>query len=127
LLGLGCWLGSFWGITGVAIAVALSTAILALTMVSYLNQLTGLTWYDALRPQGPAFIASVVMAGAVFTYQHWSEGVFGRHSPALLFSSTLVGASIYIIALWILRPSPVVALVKEFFTDLKPAVRGAVR
>ena len=96
-------------------------------MVSYLNQLTGLTWYDALRPQGPAFIASVVMAGAVFTYQRWGEGVFGRHSPALLFSSTLMGASIYIIALWILRPSPVVALVKEFFTDLKPAARGAVR
>jgi O-antigen/teichoic acid export membrane protein len=127
LLGLGCWLGSFWGITGVAIAVALSTAILALTMVSYLNRLTGLTWYDALRPQGPACIASVVMAGAVFAYQHWSEGVFGQHSPALLFSSTLVGASVYVMALWILRPSPVVALVKEFCTDLKPAARGAVR
>jgi PST family polysaccharide transporter len=127
LLGLGCWLGSFWGITGVAIAVALSTAILALTMVSYLNQLTGLSWYDALRPQGPAFIASVVMAGAVFTYQRWGADVFGRHSPTLLFSSMLMGASIYIVALWLLRPAPVVALVKEFLSDLKPAARGAVR
>jgi hypothetical protein len=107
--------------------VALSTAILALTMVSYLNKLTGLTWCDTLRPQGPACIASVVMAAAVFTYQHWSEGVLGRHSPALLLASTLVGASVYITALWILRPAPVVALVKEFCTDLKPAARGAVR
>jgi hypothetical protein len=45
----------------------------------------------------------------------------------VLFASMLVGASVYIIALWILRPSPVVALVQEFMTDLKPVVRGAIR
>ena len=67
------------------------------------------------------------MAGIVFTCQRWAEGVFGRHSPAVLFSSTLVGAIVYVIALWILRPSPVVALVQEFMTDLKPAAREAVR
>jgi PST family polysaccharide transporter len=127
LLALGCWLGSFWGITGVAIAVAITTAILAVTMVSYLNKLTGLTWHDALRPQGPAFVASAVMAAIVFVCQRWAAGVFGLHSPAVLFASMLVGASVYIIALWILRPSPVVALVQEFMTDLKPVVRGAIR
>jgi PST family polysaccharide transporter len=127
LLGLGCWLGSFWGITGVAIAVAVSTAILAVTMVSYLNKLTGLTWYDALRPQSPAFIASAVMAAAVYMYQYWGEGIFGLYSPAMLMLSTCVGASVYIVTLWILRPAPVVALMKELLTDLKPATRGAVR
>jgi O-antigen/teichoic acid export membrane protein len=127
LLTLGCWLGSFWGITGVAIAVAITTALLAVTMVSYLNQLTGLTWHDALRPQGPAFVASAVMTGIVFVCQRWAEGVFGLHSPAVLLASALVGAIVYVIALWILRPSPVVALVQEFMTDFKPVTRGAVR
>ena len=46
LLTLGCWLGSFWGITGVAIAVAISTAILAVTMVSYLQPTD---WSDLVR------------------------------------------------------------------------------
>jgi O-antigen/teichoic acid export membrane protein len=108
LLGLGCWFGSFWGLAGAALSVAATTAILAVTMVSYLNRLTGLTWYDALRPQRPAFMASMLMAGAVFAYQHWSAGVFGHHSPALLFSSTIVGASVYVMALWLLRPPQVV-------------------
>jgi hypothetical protein len=110
-----------------AIAVAVTTAILALTMMSYLNQLTGLTWSDALRPQRPAFVASVVMAGAVCSHQYWGEGVFGPHPPALLFSSTMVGASVYVMVLWLLRPPPVVALVKELLTGLKSAARGAVR
>jgi O-antigen/teichoic acid export membrane protein len=127
LFALGCWLGSLWGITGVAVAVAMTTAILAVTMVAYLNQLTGLTWYDAIRPQGPAFIASVVMAGAVFIYQRSMEGVWGHNSPAMLFSSTIVGAIVYTIALWIFRPSAVVTLMREFLTDLKPVARGAVR
>jgi hypothetical protein len=124
LLGLGCWLGSRWGITGVAVAVALSTALLALAMVVYLNRLTGLTWAEALWPQGPACIASVMMAGGVWAYQRWGAGVWGGQAPALLVASTLVGASVYMLALWLLRPAPVVALVREFCTDLKPAARG---
>ena len=67
------------------------------------------------------------MAGIVFVCQRWAEGVFGLHSPAVLFASALVGAIVYVIALWVLRPSPVVALVQEFMTDLKPAAREAVR
>ena len=96
-------------------------------MVSYLHQYTGLTWYDAVRPQGPAFIASVVMAGAVFLYQRGMEGVWGLNSPAMLFSATMVGAMVYTMALWIFRPPAVVTLMKEFLTDLKPVVRGVAR
>jgi O-antigen/teichoic acid export membrane protein len=127
LLTIGCWLGSFWGITGVAVAVTVTTAILAVTMVGYLNTLTGLTWYDGLQPQGSAFTASVVMAGTAFIYQRWAEGTLGAHSASLLFSTTMVGASVYIITLWILRPSPVVALAKEFLTAFRPAARGVTR
>jgi hypothetical protein len=67
------------------------------------------------------------MSGMVLVYQRWVEGVFGPHSFALLVSSTVMGAGVYVLALWIFKPTPIVALVKEFLADLKPITRGVVR
>ncbi len=51
LLTIGCVIGGFWGIVGVALAVTATTGILTIMMVSYLKSLTGLSWVDFIRPQ----------------------------------------------------------------------------
>jgi PST family polysaccharide transporter len=127
LLAVGCWIGSVWDITGVSVAVVVTTALLTATLVAYLNRLTGLTWLDTLRPQCPAFVAALVMSGVTFLYQRWIEGGLGPYSLAMLLSSTTVGTVVYVLALWIFKPAPIVSLVKEFVADLKPLARGVVR
>ena len=127
MLAGGCWLGSFWGIVGVSVAVTIVTSILAITMASYLRKLMGLTWTELLRPERPALVASVAMAGVVLGYKHWAAGALGTYSVAMLFSSTAVGVVGYIVALWMLRPSAVVSLLQEFMADLKPVFQGIMR
>jgi PST family polysaccharide transporter len=127
LLAFGCWVGSFWGIVGVAVAVTLVMSILAIIMASYLSKLLGLTWAELLQSELPALVASVAMAGVVLGYQHWAAGILGPYSVTMLFLSTAVGAIGYVVALWMLRPAAVVSLLQEFATDLKPITRGIIR
>jgi O-antigen/teichoic acid export membrane protein len=127
MLAFGCWLGSFWGIVGIAVAVTIVTSVLAITMASYLRHLMGLTWAELYRPELPALMASVAMAGVVLGYQHWTVGVLEPYSVIMLFSSTAIGVVGYLVALWILRPSAVVSLLQEFMVDLKPVARGIIR
>ena len=87
----------------------------------------GLTWTELLRPERPALVASVAMAGVVLGYKHWAAGALGTYSVAMLFSSTAVGVVGYIVALWMLRPSAVVSLLQEFMADLKPVFQGIMR
>jgi O-antigen/teichoic acid export membrane protein len=127
ILAFSCWLGSFWGIVGVSVMVTIVTSLLAIIMASYLKNLMGLTWTELLRPERPAMVASVVMAGVVLGYRHWAAGVLGTYSVAMLFSSTAVGVVGYSVALWMLRPSAVVSLLQEFMADLKPVFQGIMR
>ena len=119
LLTIGCFIGSFWGIVAVALAVTATTAILMVMMVSYLKTLTGLSWIDFIRPQCAALQSSLFMALIVVVHQRWFEPSLGLHSVGMLLSSTAVGALSYMAALWLLRPDPVVSLMRELVGDLR--------
>jgi O-antigen/teichoic acid export membrane protein len=119
LLTIGCWIGSFWGIIGVTVAVTVTTAILTVVIVSYLGSLTGLSWKDFLLPQQSALWASLFMSAIVLAYQRSSEPALGIYSVPMLMSSTAVGLISYITGLLILRPPTVVSLFKELTADVK--------
>jgi O-antigen/teichoic acid export membrane protein len=119
LLTVGCLIGSFWGIVAVAVAVTATTAFLMVIMVSYLKRLTGLNWIDFIRPQCPPLLGSLFMALIVLIYQRWFEASLGLHSVGMLLSSTAVGAVSYMATLWLLKPGPVVSLIKELTADLR--------
>jgi O-antigen/teichoic acid export membrane protein len=119
LLAIGCWVGSQWGIVGVSAAVTVVAMILTSSLTCYLGRITGLTWTDLMRPQIPALAASSVMAAVALAYQRWAEPALGIHSATMLVSSTAVGVASYAMALWALRPGPVVALLKEFLGQFR--------
>jgi O-antigen/teichoic acid export membrane protein len=119
LLTVGCLIGSLWGIVAVAVAVTATTAVLMLLMVSYLKRLTDLSWLDFIRPQCAPLLGSMFMALVVLIYQRWFEASLGVHSIGMLLSSTAVGAVSYMAALWLLKPAPVVSLIKELTGDLR--------
>ena len=119
LLTIGCVIGSFWGIVGVALAVTATTGILTIMMVSYLKSLTGLSWVDFIRPQCAPLLGSLFMALIVLIHQRWFEASLGLHSVGMLLSSTAVGGVSYMAALWLLKPDPVVSLMRELAGDLR--------
>lgn len=119
LLTMGCLIGSVWGIVAVAVAVTATTAILMVMMVSYLKRLTGLSWVDFIRPQCAPLQSSLFMALIVLIHQRWFEASLGFHSVGMLLSSTTVGAVSYMGALWLLKPDPVMSLMRELAGDLR--------
>jgi hypothetical protein len=116
---MGCRIGSFWGLVAVALAVTVTTAILMVMMVSYFKRLTGLSWVDFIRPQCAPLQSSLFMALIVLIYQRWFEASLGLHSVGMLLSSMAVGAVSYMGALWLLKPDPVMSLVRELAGDLR--------
>jgi hypothetical protein len=121
LLTVGCVIGSFWGIVAVALAVTATTGILMVIMVSYFKGLTGLSWIDFIRPQCAPLLGSTFMAIIVLAHQRWFEASLGPHSIGMLLSSTAVGAVSYMTTLWLLKPDPVVSLIRELVGDLRLA------
>ena len=119
ILALGVWFGCLWGINGAAVAVTVTTFILAIMMIAYLRHITTLTIYDFIHPQLHAFLASVFMATAVVSFQRLTEDTLGLHSIGMLFSSVFVGATAYVLSFVVMRPVAVVALMKEFIMDAR--------
>ncbi len=117
LLMIGCVVGSEWGITGVAVAVTIVMGILSLAVTKYFSQLTQLSFFVLMRPQVTPIVASVFMYAMVLLVQDWlfSGDVY---SFLALISSVVIGACAYVGVLLILRPPPVMDLIKEISGDL---------
>jgi len=126
LLIMGCLIGSFWGIVAVAVAVTATTGILMVIMVTYLKRLTSLRWVDFIRPQCAPLLGSMFMALIVLIHQHWFEPSLGLYSGAMLLSSTTLGAVTYVSTLWLLKPGPVAALMRELTRDMRRAFHRKV-
>ncbi len=120
LLLVGCWIGSQWGIVGVAIAATIVSGILSIATTLYFGRLTQLSYFALMRPQTSPFIASIFMYGMVLLFQQWFSGEGGHYSFPALFLSVAVGIIAYISVFLVIRPAPVMALAKEFLVDLKP-------
>jgi len=115
---IGCVVGSQWGIIGVAAAVTLVMGMLSVAVTIYFSQLTHLSFFALLQPQTTPFVASVLMSAMVLLVQDW---LFGEdvYSFFALISSVILGGLTYVGVLCILRPPPVMALIKEVSVDLK--------
>ncbi len=126
LLMIGGVLGSEWGITGVAVAVTIVIGMLSLAVTIYFSQLTQLSFFTLLRPQGMPMIASALMYGMVLLVQ---SKIFGGddYSFLTLVSSVLLGGLTYVGVLLILRPAPVMDLIKEISDDLNPVFQKIKR
>jgi len=119
LLGVGCWIGSFWGIAGVSTAVTLTTGVLAVSITSYFFMLTDLSITEFVWPQIPAAVSSLVMTATVLAYQRWLGGATEGHSAVTLLCSVGVGVISYVGTLLLLRPASVMSLLSELTADLK--------
>jgi len=118
---LACWIGSQWGIVGVAIAATLVNGILSVAMTIYFGKLSRLGFFDLIRPQSSPFIASAFMYITVLFFRYRFSGMLGPAS--ILFSAVLVGIFSYIGALFVMKPVSVVALAKECRADIAPFIQ----
>lgn len=126
LLIVGCWVGSFWGLPGIATAVTITTFILTAIMMVYLANALGLQIGMLFKPQIPASMASVGMIGIVSIYQVSVEAALGSLSPTMLISSVALGGISYIILVWVLKPAVVKSLWKEFIVDSLYATKKTI-
>jgi PST family polysaccharide transporter len=127
LLVAGTLLGSRWGTVGVAVAVVAASLAMLVMMQSLLGELTGMRWRTYLGALAPALAGSAVMAAAVAGFQALAGPGLGLTSPALLASSTAVGAGTYILFLAAVRFPQVEALRAELTADLRAVRAGRLR
>jgi len=127
LLLVGCWIGSQWGIIGVATAATIVSGILSISTTLYFGQLTQLSYFKLMRPQTSPFIASTFMYGMVLLFQKWFLGAGEAYTFSTLFLSVAVGVTAYVGVFFVIRPAPVMALMNEFFVDLKPLLKKLKR
>ncbi len=122
LLIIGCWVGSKWGINGVAAAVTIVSGILSVAVTMYFSRLTKLGFFVLLGPQAMPCAASIFMYATVLLVQSW---IFGGdvYSFSALVSSVALGIFAYAGALFVLRPPSVLALIKELERDFKPVFK----
>ncbi len=115
----GTYIGSWFGTSGVAMAVVVASLAMLFMMQSLLGQLTGMEWRTYLEALAPPLIASGVMAAVVLGWQALLGPVLGSTSAALLFTSAAIGVGVYGVV--ILRgPFPEVrALVSELAGDVR--------
>ena len=119
---IGCVLGSKWGILGVAAAVTIVIGMLSMAAALYFSRITRLSFFALMLPQATPLVTSVFMYVMVLLVQTWLfEGAV--YSFLALSSSVLLGILTYVGGLFILRPPPVMALIKEFIEDLKPGIQ----
>jgi len=57
---VGAWIGHFWGVAGVAVAVSLALVVTFMSMAQLSLHVCGLTWGRFLRAHGSAFALAVV-------------------------------------------------------------------
>jgi len=119
----GCWYGSRFGLIGVTVAETSTATLLTLLATLYFSQLTDFSLFTLIGPQLSVFFSAATMYGVVWFFQQWLYGKGGDYSFPLLFSTVVVGVISYAIPLFVLRPAPVMTLLKEFTADIRPATR----
>jgi teichuronic acid exporter len=123
LLAVACWVGSRWGVVGVAVGVTIVNSALEAAMLRYLCKLLGIGWREFLRPQATALLCTSAMVAAVLVFQSAAAGVLGEHSFAMFFASIGVGTASYAAGLLLLRPRAIGSLLGEVISDLPPLLR----
>jgi PST family polysaccharide transporter len=120
LLVAGAFLGSHWGIVGVATAVAIVNFLAGAMIWVLLTRLSAITLADLWAAQRLSLLASVALV-AVALGTRAALGAMGHAEPALvLVVAGPLGALVYVAVLFAFRDPPLVALMGEFRRDVAP-------
>lgn len=119
LLITGVYLGSSWGIAGVAYAVLFVSFSYWLMLQFLLKKIILLPLKDYYNSLGPAAIACIFMFVIVRFYQFWVGPYFHKESLMLLLSSVSLGMISYSMALLVLRSRVKHPLVLEVFAEIE--------
>jgi PST family polysaccharide transporter len=113
LLAGGTFAGSFYGTTGVAVAVVVASLAMLVMMQTLLNRLTGMTWRDYFAALAPALGGVLVMSAVVLAFQLAARRFLDPLSPVFLFGAALLGAAAYVLFFLVVRIERVEALRSE--------------
>ncbi len=86
------WLGSHYGIAGVALAITVVRTAFGLIGFEIMGRCMKQTFYQIIRPMLPALFASCIMGGSVFLYLLVAEPLLKNLVPAILVSASFFGA-----------------------------------
>ncbi len=127
VLVVGTIVGSRYGTTGVAVAVVIASLNMLIMMQTLLGRMTGMRWRTYLQALAPALAGVLVMSGMVLGWQHVARRWLETLSPAMLGTSTAIGAATYIIFFVLIRFQRVDALRAELARDLQARRLGRQR
>lgn len=96
LLAVACYIGSFWGIAGVAWATVFLAVTMLVIMMQLLGRMSRIRWRDYLEPQYPAMIASAVMVGVLLAARAGWSAFFPYPPIPALVALTALGGIAYV-------------------------------
>lgn len=126
LLAVTTFIGSHYGIEGVAVAVGLSSIIVMILMMNVITRVTSLTWGDYWAPQIPALSAGLGMLAVVLTCRHFLLPYGDPNGPLILVALTFAGGLTYLGLLLLFRFPSVTELLHEIRGDTQH-IAGAVK
>lgn len=120
LVAVGVWIGTRFGITGAAFAVACAGVARAVMMMGVLRKATGWGWSAMAQPLWPAAVVAAALA-AMIALTRLALGRVGA-TPLALVGAEVVLSAAFGVAVLLWCPLPTVrAIVSEFVEELAPA------
>jgi PST family polysaccharide transporter len=92
------WLGTRFGIVGVAVAITFVRTIFGLIGFEMMGRCLEQSFWQVIRPMAPAFLASCLMGGVVYVGNLLLDPFLGgRHALSLIVSMTIGGLTYLIL------------------------------
>lgn len=113
---LGIWLGSFYGIVGVATGVTIVRTVFGFVTFELVARFLHVRFIDIIKPLAPAFYASLVMGLIVFGTKMLLSLFFESNQLILLLLLVVTGIMSY----WLLLRNAFKILALELVGTLKP-------
>ncbi|TGC11568.1 MOP flippase family protein [Methanolobus halotolerans] len=94
------YIGSFYGILGVATTVASLSLFYLLITQSTVNLILQLKWIEYFTDVKTSLFASLLMCISIILYKHWIYPKFFESNINMLISSIIIGIILYIIIIY---------------------------
>ncbi len=110
-----------WGPPGAAIGVLLATIVMSVMMHVLLRRVTGLTWWEIIRPQVPSLLCAAVVAAVTYAVgRAMRTGLEAPSQVSLLVVQGATAALAYVAFVFFAPHTGLRALVREMLVDLAP-------
>ena len=122
---VGVYVGSAWGITGVAVGMLITTIVTFLLMQSLMRAATGFGLWEGLEPQMPALLTAAPI-GLVLWVVGTVIGEWGAPPIAILAAQTCAIVALALAFAWWCPFAEVRELMHEIVSDISPRLAGFV-